>query len=62
MSIFCLIYDQSCLGLVKKKGMMFFFTLDWGCVVILYRCKKYIHITNEDIDQTRTCVARGHER
>lgn len=46
-------------GLWKIWTDVFFFTVDWGCVVILNRCKKCIHITNEDTDQTPTCVAKG---
>lgn len=43
----------------EKYGLMFFFTVDWGCIVILNKCKKCIHITNEDTDQTPTSVAKG---
>lgn len=44
---------------MKNMDWCFFFTVDWGCIVILNRCKKCIHITNEDTDQTPTSVAKG---
>lgn len=42
-------------GACEKYGL----TVDWGCIVILNRCKKCIHITNEDTDQALTCVTKG---